>query len=112
MLRRPRCEPSESFGNGEIMAELQNGRVTQVIGPVVDVAFPPGNLPRILTALRVSNKAISDKPWNLVLEVATHMGEGTVRTVAMDATEGLVRGQEVMNTGSPIQMPVGEETLG
>ena len=83
------------------------GRITQVIGPVVDVEFPPGTLPQLLTALRVSNKGISDVKGNLVLEVAQHLGEGTVRAVAMDTTDGLVRGQEVTSTGSPITMPVG-----
>ena len=94
------------------MAELQNGRVTQVIGPVVDVTFPQGNLPEILTALQVSNPAISDKEWNLTLEVAQHLGENTVRAVAMDSTDGLVRGMEVKNTAGPIAMPVGKECLG
>jgi len=97
---------------GQAMTQLQNGSITQVIGPVVDVEFPPGALPPILSALRVSNQAISDENWNLVLEVASHLGENTVRTIAMDATEGLVRGAPVMNTGLPIQMPVGRETLG
>jgi F-type H+-transporting ATPase subunit beta len=94
------------------MAELQNGRVTQVIGPVVDVSFPQGGLPAILTALRVSNPAISAKDWNLTLEVAQHLGENTVRAVAMDSTDGLVRGMEVMSTHAPISMPVGKECLG
>lgn len=89
-----------------------NGKVTQVIGPVVDVSFPTGDLPEIYTALKVSNKTISDEPNNLVLEVAQHLGENTVRTIAMDATEGLVRGQDVLNTGQPIQMPVGPASLG
>src|SRR5258708_18791015 len=88
------------------------GRITQVIGPVVDVEFPPGSLPQLLTALRVSNKGISDVQGNLVLEVAQHLGEGTVRAVAMDTTDGLVRGQEVTSTGSPILMPVGPSALG
>ncbi|MCC6783712.1 MAG: F0F1 ATP synthase subunit beta, partial [Planctomycetes bacterium] len=94
------------------MAELQNGRVTQVIGPVVDVEFPAGGLPSILSALRVSNPAISAAQWNLTLEVAQHLGEGTVRAIAMDTTDGLVRGMKVMSTGAPIQMPVGKATLG
>src|SRR5690606_39231430 len=94
------------------MAELEYGRINQVIGPVVDVEFPPGKLPNIMSALRVSNKGIDDREWNLVLEVAQHLGESTVRTIAMDATEGLVRGQHVKDTGAPIQMPVGAETLG
>ena len=94
------------------MSELATGQITQVIGPVVDVEFPPGQLPELLTALRVSNKSINDKEGNLVLEVAQHLGEGTVRAVAMDTTDGLVRGQSVKNTGQPIAMPVGKETLG
>ena len=94
------------------MAELQNGQVTQVIGPVVDVTFPRGSLPEILSALKVSNPAISDKDWNLTLEVAQHLGENTVRAVAMDSTDGLVRGMAVKNTAAPIAMPVGKECLG
>ena len=94
------------------MSELASGQITQVIGPVVDVEFPPGQLPELLTALRASNKSINDVPDNLVLEVAQHLGEGTVRTVAMDTTDGLVRGQVVKNTGAPIMMPVGEACLG
>jgi F-type H+-transporting ATPase subunit beta len=88
------------------------GRVTQVLGPVVDVEFPPGNLPEIYTALRVSNPSISKEEGNLVLEVAQHLGENTVRTVAMDSTDGLARGVPVKNTGSPIVVPVGKATLG
>jgi len=94
------------------MAELQNGQVTQVIGPVVDVTFPRGSLPEILSALKVSNPSISDKDWNLTLEVAHHLGENTVRAVAMDSTDGLVRGMAVKNTAAPIAMPVGKECLG
>ena len=93
-------------------SSLQVGRITQVIGPVVDVEFPPGNLPPVLTALRVTNKAISEEEGNLVLEVAQHLGEGTVRSVAMDTTDGLVRGMQVKSTGAPISMPVGPECLG
>ncbi|MCB9629338.1 MAG: F0F1 ATP synthase subunit beta [Sandaracinaceae bacterium] len=94
------------------MADLQNGRITQVIGPVVDVEFPAGALPEILTAVQVTNPAISNKDWNLTLEVAQHLGEGTVRAVAMDSTDGLVRGMNVRNTGGPITVPVGKECLG
>jgi len=89
-----------------------NGRVTQVIGPVVDVEFPDGGLPPIFNALHVTNAAISDEPWNLVLEVAQHLGEKTVRTIAMDASDGLVRGAEVRDTGIGISVPVGDGTLG
>ncbi|MCB9598284.1 MAG: F0F1 ATP synthase subunit beta [Sandaracinaceae bacterium] len=88
------------------------GHITQVIGPVVDVEFPPGQLPDLLNALKVTNKAISDEEGNLVLEVAQHLGQGTVRAVAMDTTDGLVRGMPVTDTGAPISMPVGEECLG
>ena len=88
------------------------GRITQVIGPAVDVEFPAGNLPDILSALKVTNVNIDDKEDNLILEVASHIGENTVRTLAMDSTEGLVRGAEVRQTGAPIGMPVGPEILG
>ena len=82
------------------------GTITQVIGAVVDVKFE-GNLPEILTALECDNSGV-----RLVLEVAQHLGENTVRTIAMDTTEGLKRGDKVVNTGSAIQVPVGPETLG
>jgi len=88
------------------------GKITQVIGPVVDVEFPAGKLPRILNALTLTNPSIDGEKDNLVLEVAQHLGEGVVRAIAMDATEGLVRGAEVTDTGEAIQMPVGKEVLG
>ena len=88
------------------MAENAIGKVSQVIGAVVDVEFD-GNIPDILNALEVDNNG-----QRLVLEVAQHLGESTVRTIAMDATEGLVRGTEVKDTGGPIMVPVGPETLG
>ena len=91
---------------------MNKGRITQVIGPVVDVEFEAGKLPEIYYALKVSNPSINDREWNLVLEVAQHLGENTVRTIAMDATDGLVRGQEVLDTGKQIVMPVGHKTLG
>jgi len=95
------------------MTEMQKtGKVTQVIGPVVDVEFPPGALPEIYTALTLSNAGISGDPDNLTIEVSQHLGENTVRCIAMDSTEGLVRGQPVKNTGAPISVPVGKETLG
>ncbi len=91
----------------------KQGKIKQIIGAVVDVEFhDSGLLPPIHTALKVSNPGIDDRPWNLVLEVAQHIGESTVRTVAMDATEGLVRGMPIQNTGSPITVPVGKGTLG
>jgi F-type H+-transporting ATPase subunit beta len=95
------------------MTEMQKtGKVTQVIGPVVDVEFPPGALPEIYTALTLSNPGISPDPDNLTVEVSQELGENTVRCIAMDSTEGLVRGQPVKNTGAPISVPVGKETLG
>jgi len=88
------------------------GKITQVIGPVLDIRFAPGKLPAIYNALRVTNTAISDTKWNLVVEVAQHLGDNTVRCIAMDSTEGLVRGDEVMDTGDGIKVPVGKEVLG
>jgi F-type H+-transporting ATPase subunit beta len=82
------------------------------MGPVVDVEFPPGSLPEIYTALRLSNLSIDAREGNLVLEVAQHLGENTVRCVAMDTTDGLVRGQSAVNTGDGIRIPVGPATLG
>src|SRR5258705_11458268 len=103
------CTPT-SWGGGS--GSMVVGKIAQVIGPVVDVDFPPGQLPRILNALKVSNPSISTQPDNLVLEVAQHLGESAVGTVAMDSTDGLVGGMDVRDTGKPIQMPVGRETLG
>ena len=88
------------------------GRINQVLGNVVDVEFGPGSLPPIFSALRVSNPSISDVAGNLVLEVQQHLGENTVRCIAMDSTDGLVRGMEAANTGAPISVPVGPGTLG
>ncbi|MDY6906065.1 MAG: F0F1 ATP synthase subunit beta [Thermodesulfobacteriota bacterium] len=88
------------------------GKVVQVMGPVVDVEFEPGKLPAILTALVMTNPAINDEADNLVVEVAQHLGDNVVRTIAMDVTDGLVRGMEVKDTGEPITMPVGEASLG
>src|SRR5579885_1958099 len=82
------------------------GKITQVMGAVVDVQFD-GHLPEILNALETNNRGN-----RLVLEVAQHLGESTVRTIAMDATDGLTRGQDVSDTGQPIEVPVGAETLG
>ncbi|WP_373047594.1 F0F1 ATP synthase subunit beta [Vulgatibacter sp.] len=90
----------------------KSGRITQVIGPVIDVEFPAGSLPAVYSALRVTNPAISDEPFNLVVEVAQHLGENTARCISMDSTDGLVRGQEVQDTGAPISVPVGKATLG
>jgi F-type H+-transporting ATPase subunit beta len=86
-----------------------NGKIVQVIGPVVDVAFESESLPAIYTALRVTNPFTNDE---LVLEVARHLGNNTVRAIALDQTDGLVRDLEVENTGAPISIPVGRSTLG
>ncbi len=88
------------------MAKNTSGQITQVMGAVVDVQFGD-ELPAILNALETDNKGN-----RLVLEVAQHLGEKSVRTIAMDSTEGLVRGQEVSDTGQPIAVPVGDGTLG
>jgi len=90
----------------EAEAKVAHGKVSQVIGAVVDVQFE-GTLPPILNSLEVQGFE-----QRLVLEVAQHLGENTVRTIAMDGTDGLVRGKPVLDTGSPISVPVGPETLG
>ncbi len=94
------------------MSEKNIGRITQVIGPVVDVEFEKGKLPQIFNALRITNKSLNDDDWNLVCEVASHLGENTVRAVSMDSSDGLVRGMEVWDLGEMMTMPVGHEVLG
>ena len=91
---------------------MDEGKIIQVMGPVVDVEFPEGELPPILTALFITNPTIDDKEDNLVVEVAQHLGDNVVRTIAMDVTDGLVRGMKVKNSGKPIMMPAGDPTLG
>ena len=93
------------------MATENIGRITQVIGPVVDVEFEGGQLPPIYSALKISNPAINDQEGNLIVEVALHLGERTVRCISMDTTEGLVRGMPAHDTGGEITVPVGEGTL-
>jgi F-type H+/Na+-transporting ATPase subunit beta len=88
------------------------GYVRQVMGPVIDVEFPNGNIPAIYNALRLTNKVLSNDKNNLVVEVAQHLGDNVVRCISMDSTEGLSRGLEVIDTGKPIQAPVGRECLG
>lgn len=94
------------------MAEDNIGKITQIIGPVLDIEFPPGNLPPIYNALKVTNPSISEEKWNLVVEVAQHLGNNVVRCIAMDSSEGLVRGGEAMDTGKGITVPVGKAVLG
>ncbi|OLS41199.1 F0F1 ATP synthase subunit beta [Bacillus sp. MRMR6] len=93
---------------------MNKGRVLQIMGPVVDIKFENGQLPAIYNALKVDFKAQnqSEVDINLTLEVALHLGDDTVRTIAMSTTDGLVRGLEVVDTGLPISVPVGEPTLG
>ena len=91
---------------------MQMGKITQVLGAVIDVEFSDGHLPPIYNAIKVTNGAIDDREWNLVVEVAQHLGENTVRCIAMDSTEGLVRGMDAMDTGAGISVPVGDKTLG
>ncbi|MDR2353313.1 MAG: F0F1 ATP synthase subunit beta [Deltaproteobacteria bacterium] len=91
---------------------MKEGKITQVIGPVVDVTFKEGELPNILNAIYVTNPTINSEPDNLTLEVAQHLGDNTVRTIAMDITDGLVRGMVAKDSGGPITVPVGPPCLG
>ncbi len=91
---------------------MQVGIIKQVMGPVVDVEFPDGELPAILNALTTTNAAINEEEDNITLEVAQHLGDRVVRTIAMDGTDGLSRGQKVKSTGEMITTPVGEACLG
>ncbi|MDF9555486.1 F0F1 ATP synthase subunit beta, partial [Bacillus tropicus] len=90
---------------------MNKGRVTQIMGPVVDVKFDGGKLPEIYNALTVK-QSNENGIMNLTFEVALHLGDDTVRTVAMSSTDGLVRGTEVEDTGKAISVPVGDATLG
>src|SRR5512145_3359666 len=92
-----------------------SGKIVQVIGPVVDVEFSPGQLPAIYNALDVQGMKREDifsYSERLVLEVAQHLGESRVRTVALSSTDGLTRGMAVLDTGAPIKIPVGQSALG
>jgi F-type H+/Na+-transporting ATPase subunit beta len=88
------------------------GRLVQVIGPVVDVAFEEGQLPSIMNAIAITNPTINDVEDNLIVEVAQHLGDNVVRCIAMDITDGLVRGMQARDLGGPISVPVGPECLG
>src|SRR3989338_7888709 len=85
------------------------GSIVQVVGPSVDIQFDPQNLPKILNALEVENPSTKSK---LILEVAQHLGDNVVRCIALAATDGLVRGMKAKDTGAPISVPVGDQTLG
>ena len=92
------------------MEEKNIGKIVQVIGAVVDVEFSSGKLPDLLSALEIKNPNNENAP-DLVCEVAQHLGDNVVRTIAMDATEGLVRGMEAVDTGHPIMVPVGKASV-
>ena len=110
--RKPAAAKTAATPAPAISAVAAKGRITQVIGAVIDVEFD-GHLPAILNALETTNTdQRTGDPFRLVLEVAQHLGENTVRTIAMDTAEGLRRGQEVIDTGAPITVPVGPATLG
>jgi len=88
------------------------GKVVQIMGPVIDVEFKNTELPPIYTALKLTNHLISDEKWNLIVEVAQQLGGNRVRCIAMDSTEGIKRGEDTLNTGEGITVPVGRESLG
>ena len=88
------------------------GKVVQIMGPVLDVEFKDGELPPIYTALKLTNPLINDQQWNLIVEVAQQLGGNRVRCISMDSTEGLKRGEDALNTGEGITVPVGKEALG
>ena len=90
---------------------MNTGKILQVIGPVVDVQFPESSIPPIYQALTVEF-AVAGKKETLTLEVEQHLGGGVARTIAMSSSEGLVRGMEVVDTGAPISVPVGDGVLG
>src|SRR5215468_11890887 len=97
-----------SSTNGQVV-----GRVVQVAGPAVDCEFPEGQIPLVYTAIRVTSEGFEvPEPIDIILEAQQHIGEGRVRTVALQPTEGLVRGMKAISLGHPVQVPVGPETLG
>ncbi len=93
------------------MSEIK-GKIIQVIGPVVDIEFEEGHLPEIYSAIKIPRVTTEGVENVLITEVQQHLGEDRVRAVAMDSTDGLVRGMEAIDTGEPITIPVGPETLG
>src|SRR5919204_2920661 len=97
--------------SGATKTEQRTGRVVRVIGPVVDVEFAPGDLPEINYALTV-DRTLEDQVATITCEVAQHLGDSMVRTIALQPTDGLVRGTPVVNTGAPLTVPVGPQTQG
>jgi F-type H+-transporting ATPase subunit beta len=91
---------------------MNEGKILQIIGPVVDIDFSDGTLPEILNAIVIPRTSTEGVKEDLVVEVQQHLGENHVRAVAMDSTDGLVRGMKAIDTGDPIKVPVGPETIG
>src|SRR5512142_540242 len=93
--------------------DIVEGRVVQVAGPAVDVEFPEGRIPLVYTAIRVTSQGFDvPQPIDIICEAQQHIGEGRVRTIALQPTEGLVRGMKAISLGKPVEVPVGKETLG
>ncbi|XP_044335282.1 ATP synthase subunit beta, chloroplastic-like [Triticum aestivum] len=107
-----RTNPTTSPPGVSTIEEKSTGRIDQIIGPVLDVTFPPGKLPYIYNALVVQSRDTADKQINVTCEVQQLLGNNRVRAVAMSATDGLMRGMEVIDTGAPLSVPVGGATLG
>lgn len=107
-----RTNPTTSRPGISTIEEKSVGRIDQIIGPVLDITFPPGKLPYIYNALIVKSRDTADKQINVTCEVQQLLGNNRVRAVAMSATEGLMRGMEVIDTGTPLSVPVGGATLG
>lgn len=107
-----RTNPTTSPPGASTIEEKSTGRIDQIIGPVLDVTFPPGKLPYIYNALVVQSRDTDDKQINVTCEVQQLLGNNRVRAVAMSATDGLMRGMEVIDTGAPLSVPVGGATLG
>ena len=91
---------------------MNEGKIVQIIGPVIDIDFSGGGLPAILNAVRIPRVTVEGKTEELVVEVQQHLGDNIVRTVAMDSTDGLARGVKAIDTGAPITIPVGPAALG
>jgi F-type H+-transporting ATPase subunit beta len=107
-----RTNPTTSRPGVSTIEEKSVGRIDQIIGPVLDITFPPGKLPYIYNALIVKSRDTADKQINVTCEVQQLLGNNRVRAVAMSATDGLMRGMEVIDTGTPLSVPVGGATLG
>ncbi|MGB9606629.1 MAG: hypothetical protein ACPL88_12205, partial [Bryobacteraceae bacterium] len=105
------AEVTEKIAGGETAGVI--GKVIKVAGPAVDIQFPEGKVPVINTAVRITSEGFNvPQPIDVIVEVAQHLGEGRVRTIALQPTEGLIRGMKAESLGHPVMMPVGPETLG